>query len=132
MIRTILLLLGLAIAILAPGLVRAQGAPFACNDDLYQVRAGTGGNPNGALLRFPQSLLTTGGTFDAQGRYYFLGQGAGNIAPSAVYRVDTIPVTTGAMDADRLGLDRVRTRQDAASIYSGVAAGFQYCRDRTS
>jgi uncharacterized repeat protein (TIGR01451 family) len=171
MSRSTLPLLSLACAALValvPGVVRAQGAPFACNDDLYQVRAGTGGNPNAALLRFPQALLTTGGTatnvwgalnspgvnalglraqdgflygitsiqqqpvlarygasngvvvgtisttgaqtpaldatftptggtFDAQGRYYFVGQGAGNIAPSAVYRVDTIPATTGAV-----------------------------------
>jgi uncharacterized repeat protein (TIGR01451 family) len=163
MIRSILPLLSVifaALVALAPGLARAQGAPFPCNDDLYQVRAGSGGNPNAALLRFPQSLLTTGGTatnvwgglnspgvnalgfraqdgflygivstqqqpvlarygastgvvvgtivtagaqtpaltatftptggtFDAQGRYYFAGQGGGNIAPAAVYRVDS-------------------------------------------
>lgn len=172
--RTTLPLLSVACAVLAaflaliPHPAFAQGAPFACNDDLYQVRAGTGANPNAALLRFPQALLTTGGTatnvwgalnqpgvnalglraqdgflygitsvqqqpvlvrygatngvvvgtisttgaqtpaltatftptggtFDAQGRYYFVGQGGGNIAPSAIYRVDTIPATTGAV-----------------------------------
>lgn len=166
MIRTILLLLGLTIAVLAPGLARAQGAPFACNSDLYLAR--TAGN-NVTLFRFPQSVLgtggaavdvwggtgspginaiglrqqdgfiyglnaasgfpqlyrlggtsppflvgtisttaaqtpaltntftPTGGTFDAQGRYYFAGQGGGNIAPQAIYRVDSIPAGTGAV-----------------------------------
>jgi hypothetical protein len=63
--RLILHFLSLAAAALLTlysGTVSAQGAPFACNDDLYEVRAGTGGNPNGTLLRFPQTLLTTGGT----------------------------------------------------------------------
>jgi uncharacterized repeat protein (TIGR01451 family) len=170
MMRSIQWPLALVLALVAysPSLLRAQGAPFPCTDDLYQVRAGTGGNPNGALLRFPQSLLATGGTatnvwgalnspgvnslgfrrqdgflygitstqqqpvlvrygqsnavvvgtistsgaqtpaltatftptggtFDAQGRYYFVGQGGGNIAPQAIYRVDTIPAATGAV-----------------------------------
>jgi uncharacterized repeat protein (TIGR01451 family) len=163
MIRSILLLLVLSVAALIPTLARAQGAPFACNSDLYLAR--TAGN-NVTLFRFPQSVLgtggaavdvwggtrspginatglrqqdgfiyglnaasgfpqlyrlgstgsvlvgtisttgaqtpaltntftPTGGTFDAQGRYYFAGQGAGNIAPQAIYRVDTIPAGAG-------------------------------------
>lgn len=157
----------LAAAVLLPALAHAQGAPFACNDDLYQTRAGSG-TTGTALLRFPQGLLAaggtatnvwgavitpglnavgfreqdgfmyglntatglpalyrigqttsvlvgtitttgaqtpaltstfvpTGGTFDSLGRFYFAGQGAGGIAPQAIYRVDTIPVGTGAM-----------------------------------
>ena len=38
-------------------------------------------------------FLPTAGVFDAAGRYYFAGQGAGNIAPAAVFRVDAMPVT---------------------------------------
>jgi uncharacterized repeat protein (TIGR01451 family) len=60
MIRSILTALGVAVVALLPNLVQAQGAPFVCNDDLYQVRAG--GTPQTtALLRFPQSVLTGGG-----------------------------------------------------------------------
>lgn len=165
MIRTILLLLGMTAALLLPGLVRAQGAPFACNSDLYLARTA---GANATLFRFPQSVLgtggaavdvwggtrtpginaiglrqqdgfiyglnsanglpqlyrlgstgevlvgtisttgaqtpaltntftPTGGTFDAQGRFYFAGQGGGNIAPQAIYRIDTIPAGAGAI-----------------------------------
>ncbi len=165
MIRTIFLLLVLSVTVLFPTLVHAQGAPFACNNDLYLAR--TAGN-NVTLYRFPQSVLGTGGaavdvwgvtdtpgingiglrqqdgfiyglntangfpelhrlggtssvlvgtinttgaqtpaltntftptagTFDAQGRFYFAGQGGGNISPQAIYRVDAIPVGAGAM-----------------------------------
>ncbi|MCC7248939.1 MAG: hypothetical protein IT473_09980, partial [Lysobacter sp.] len=58
MIRTILLLLSLTVALLVPGLVRAQGVPFACNSDLYLAR--TAGN-NVTLFRFPPSVLGAGG-----------------------------------------------------------------------
>ena len=165
MIRTILLLLISSAIALAPTLARAQGAPFACNSDLYLARtAGT----NVTLFRFPQTVLgtggaavdvwgvtnspginaiglrqldgfiyglnaangfpqlyrlgatapvlvgtisttgaqtpaltntftPTGGTFDAQGRFYFAGQGAAGITPAAIYRVDTIPAGAGAV-----------------------------------
>jgi Domain of unknown function DUF11 len=45
----------------------------------------------------------TGGAFDALGRYYFAGQGGGgNITPSAIYRVDTIPAGTGAVTVSQV------------------------------
>ncbi len=43
------------------------------------------------------TFTPTGGTFDAQGRYYFAGQGGAGIVPAAIYRVDTIPAGTGAI-----------------------------------
>ncbi|MCC7249895.1 MAG: DUF11 domain-containing protein [Lysobacter sp.] len=43
------------------------------------------------------AFTPTGGTFDAQGRFYFAGQGGAGITPAAIYRVDTIPAGTGAM-----------------------------------
>lgn len=147
-------------AVILPGIAHAQaGVPFQCNSDLYQVRSTGSSGGNAALLRFPQAVLTgggtatnvwgalrtpginatgfrqqddyiygidtatqlphlyrlgqsstelvgiivtqgsqtpaltasfvpTGATFDDQGRYYFAGQGGGNIGPSAIYRVD--------------------------------------------
>lgn len=49
-----------------------------------------------SLAGFPaaQNLTTaftsTGGTIDAGGSFYFAGQGSGNIAPSAIYRVNRV------------------------------------------
>ncbi len=55
------LALVLLAAALWPHSAQAQGAPFVCNDDLYQVRSG--GTPGvTALLRFPQAVLGSGGT----------------------------------------------------------------------
>ncbi|MGL6290481.1 MAG: DUF6923 family protein [Silanimonas sp.] len=150
---------------IVPLAASAQGAPFACNSDLYLVRAA---GSNASLFRFPASVLGTGGTavnvwgattspglnaaglreqdgfiyslsattgqpqlyrigqttsalvgaiattgaqspaittsflstagtFDAQGRFYFAGQGGAGIVPAAIYRVDTIPAGTGAI-----------------------------------
>ncbi|CAN5624732.1 hypothetical protein BH11PSE7_BH11PSE7_36420 [soil metagenome] len=39
------------------------------------------------------NFTPTAGVFDAGGRYYFAGQGGGNISPSGIFRVDFIPVT---------------------------------------
>lgn len=41
------------------------------------------------------SFVPTGGTFDLQGRYYFVGQDSGLIAPAAVYRVDSFNASGG-------------------------------------
>jgi uncharacterized repeat protein (TIGR01451 family) len=194
MIRSGLLVLAMAVAAFASSGAHAQGAPFACNDDLYQSRAGTGGNPNGALLRFPQALLTTGGTatnvwgnldapavnsmgfrrqdgflygitstqqqpvlvrlgqsegvvvgtivttgaqtpaltatftptagtFDALGRYYFLGQGGGNIAPSAVYRVDSFADIDGGTAGVQIGVAAIFPLSATLTNIGDVAFG---------
>jgi Domain of unknown function DUF11 len=48
-------------------------------------------------------FIPTGGAFDSLGRYYFAGQnGAGNIAPSAIYRVDNIPAGAGAVTVSQV------------------------------
>jgi uncharacterized repeat protein (TIGR01451 family) len=39
------------------------------------------------------NFTPTAGVFDAGGRYYFAGQGGGNISPSAIFRVDYIPLS---------------------------------------
>lgn len=52
----------LLMAAFLPHPASAQGAPFTCNDDLYQVRSETGAGGTGALLRFPQAVLIGGGT----------------------------------------------------------------------
>ena len=49
-----------------------------------------------ALPGFPAAqdltadFTSTGGTIDAGGNYYFMGQGGGNIAPSAIYRINRV------------------------------------------
>jgi Bacterial Ig domain/Domain of unknown function DUF11 len=45
------------------------------------------------------SFVPTGGTFDSGGRYYFIGQGGGNIVPSAVYRVDDLTTDVDTVTA---------------------------------
>ncbi len=80
--------------------------------DNYLYALGVDTTPDNVLYRIGQSGLeavgtigglpanygvTTGAVFDKQGRYYMMGQGAGNqIVPSAVFRIDNIPVTGAA------------------------------------
>jgi Domain of unknown function DUF11 len=48
-------------------------------------------------------FIPTGGAFDSLGRYYFAGQnGGGNLSPSAIYRVDSIPAGTGAVTVSQV------------------------------
>jgi uncharacterized repeat protein (TIGR01451 family) len=42
------------------------------------------------------TFVSTGAVFDAAGNFYFAGQGGGNIAPAAIFRVDNVPVTGAA------------------------------------
>lgn len=74
--------------------IRADSA----NDTLYRIGQ-SGYELVGTLTQTVPGGLSlagfapTGAVFDAAGRYYFVGQGGGNIAPAAVFRVDSIPVT---------------------------------------
>ena len=55
--------------------------------------AGLSGFPSDQLLN--TDFTATGGTVDAGGNFYFAGQGGGNIAPSAIYKVnraDSLPL----------------------------------------
>lgn len=48
---------------------------------------------NGLPGGFSVATFTpTAGVFDAAGRYYFAGQGGGNLAPAAIFRIDSIPI----------------------------------------
>lgn len=76
------------------GLSSAAGAPtlYRIGTTGYQL-VGTIANslPGGTSLA---AFTPTAGVFDAGGRYYFAGQGAG-IVPAAIFRVDSIPATGG-------------------------------------
>lgn len=52
-------------------------------------------NPLPGGIAIPLTFTPTAGVFDAAGRYYFAGQGGGNITPTAIFRVDTVPISTG-------------------------------------
>jgi len=43
-----------------------------------------------AAQNLTADFTSTGGTIDAGGNFYFAGQGSGNIAPSAIYRVNRV------------------------------------------
>jgi uncharacterized repeat protein (TIGR01451 family) len=68
-----------------------QTSPNTSTRDLYKL-----GTTNPALVGtvvgsgLDNSFLITGATFDSQGRLFFIGQGAGGIAPASVYRVDSL------------------------------------------
>lgn len=50
-----------------------------------------------AAQNLSADFTSTGAAIDAGGNYYFAGQGAGNISPSAIYRVnrvDSLPLNT--------------------------------------
>ncbi len=87
-----------------------------------------------SLAGFPaaQNLTTdftsTGGTIDAGGNFYFAGQGAGNIAPSAIYRVNRvdllptsspIPASTVYTIRDSLGNPTTVTNMGDLSFGAG-------------
>jgi hypothetical protein len=81
------------------GLETASGAPRLVR--LGQSGIEVVGDITGGGL--PATGFTpTGGAFDSLGRYYFAGQGGGNIAPSAIYRVDSIPAGTGAVTVSQV------------------------------
>ncbi len=76
--------------------------------DGYLYALGSGATPNNNLYRIGQlgvelvgtlpapittTFVSTGAVFDAAGNFYFAGQGGGNIAPAAIFRVDNVPVT---------------------------------------
>lgn len=58
---------------------------------------------------FTAAFTPTGAVFDAAGRFYFVGQGAGNITPPAIYRVDSIPLSGTVEVAHIYNLDTVPT-----------------------
>lgn len=62
-----------------------------------EVLVGTISTTGAQTPALTNTFTPTGGSFDAQGRFYFAGQGAGGIAPQAIYRVDTIPAGAGAI-----------------------------------
>jgi uncharacterized repeat protein (TIGR01451 family) len=83
----------------ALGFRRQDGYQYALQSATQQprlYRIGQGGvQPVGNIVNtvaggpaLTSGFFPTAGFFDTQGRYYFLGQGGGNITPSAVYRVD--------------------------------------------
>jgi hypothetical protein len=47
-----------------------------------------GGVPAPLVLTTATAFTPTAGAFDAAGRFYFAGQGGGNLSPGAIYRVD--------------------------------------------
>jgi uncharacterized repeat protein (TIGR01451 family) len=83
----------------------AGGLP---NNRLYRLGQ-SGAELVGTIAGLTNTFVTTGATFDRQGRYYFAGQGAGNIQPSAIYRVDTIPVSGPVTIAQTYNLSPVIT-----------------------
>ncbi len=54
---------------------------------------GTIANSLAGGLALNNTFLPTAGVFDAAGRFYFAGQGGGNLTPAAIFRVDSIPNT---------------------------------------
>lgn len=74
------------------GLAAATGAPqlYRIGQSGYQLVGTVLTASGGASLA---SFLPTAGVFDAGGRFYFAGQGGGNISPSAIFRIDFIPTT---------------------------------------
>ena len=80
----------------------AVGINTAPSNNLY--RFGQGGlELVGAISGLTGYSAATGGVFDKQGRYYLLGQGAGNnVVPNTVFRIDNIPATgTAALTVAR-------------------------------
>jgi uncharacterized repeat protein (TIGR01451 family) len=67
----------------------------ATDNQLYRIGQ-NGVELVGTIAGLPAGFITTGGVFDKQGRYYFAGQGGGNISPSIIYRVDNIPASGSA------------------------------------
>jgi uncharacterized repeat protein (TIGR01451 family) len=80
------------------GYLYALGFGATDNRNLYRI--GQLGVELVGTLPAPISttFVSTGAVFDAAGNFYFAGQGGGNIAPSAIFRVDNVPVTgTGTL-----------------------------------
>jgi uncharacterized repeat protein (TIGR01451 family) len=69
------------------------------------------------------TFTPTAGTFDALGRYYFLGQGGGNIAPSAVYRVDSFADIDPGTAGVQIGIAAIFPLSAALTNIGDVAFG---------
>ena len=80
----------------------AVGIDVAPNSNLYRLGQ-TGLELVGAISGLTGYSVATAGVFDKQGRYYLLGQGAGNnVVPNTVFRIDNIPATgTAALTVAR-------------------------------
>jgi uncharacterized repeat protein (TIGR01451 family) len=77
------------------GYLYALSSGAVPNNQLFRIGQ-TGVELVGTIAGLPATFISTGGVFDKQGRFYFAGQnGAGNIDPSIIYRIDNVP-TTGA------------------------------------
>lgn len=86
------------------GIQAATGIPqlYRIGSTGYQL-VGAIGNVAGSTA-LTGTFLPTGGWFDAAGRYYFAGQGGGNISPAAIFRVDFIPGTGAVTVAQQYNL----------------------------
>jgi uncharacterized repeat protein (TIGR01451 family) len=81
--------------------IHSNGAASATNPLLYRIgqsgyeAVGTINTSVPGGIAIADNFVPTAGVFDAAGRYYFAGQGGtpNNIAPAAVFRVDSIPAT---------------------------------------
>lgn len=83
------------------GLNPVDGYLYAVRNDAGParlVRIGTTGFTDvgeivtvaGQTPALPAAFTPTAGVFDQDGRFYFAGQGGGNLAPAAIYRVDDL------------------------------------------
>jgi uncharacterized repeat protein (TIGR01451 family) len=86
------------------GLIGTGGTPqlYRVGQTGYEL-VGTIANslPGGTSLA---AFTPTAGVFDAGGRYYFAGQGGGNLTPAAIFRVDSIPLTGAPQVAHQYNL----------------------------
>jgi len=85
------------------GIGATTGTPqlYRIGQSGYQLVGSVVTAPGGAALG---SFLPTAGVFDAAGRFYFAGQGSGNISPAAIFRVDFIPTTGSVQVAHQYNL----------------------------
>lgn len=60
--------------------------------DAGYAAVGTITNSIAGSLPLTNAFFPTAGVFDAAGRYYFAGQGGGNLTPAAIFRIDSIPI----------------------------------------
>jgi uncharacterized repeat protein (TIGR01451 family) len=78
--------------------IRSNGTTAQLHD-LYRIGqlgyelVGTITNPLAGGAIIDDSFVPTSGAFDAAGRYYFAGQGGGNIVPGAIFRMDNVLTT---------------------------------------
>ncbi len=86
------------------GLRAYTGVPqlYRIGQSGYQLVGNVITAPGGATLG--GSFLPTAGVFDAAGRFYFTGQGSGNISPAAIFRIDFIPTTGNVQVAHQYNL----------------------------